>query len=873
MKKYQFWTSNSNYFVCFLSAFLLYTPLAQAAEIENSHDLNDYQFAPGLFKGNALSQNMIERFNEAEKVEAGTYKVDLYVNNRFIERRAIEFKPLKENTQGVEPCFMPDLLENAGIVGSWDYRQQQEQRKKNVSAGTQETDQECLSLKAVAPESTVYFDFSLLRLNLTIPQSLMKNMPRGYVKPSELNAGESIGFINYTGNYYYTNTKNIYGKHLDRDSGFLNLSGGINLGKWQYRQQSNLSIDNEHDREWNHLRSYVQRPIDQLHSQLSLGQLYSSGRFFSGLAFQGLSLATDERMRPSSLRGYAPVIRGTAQSNAKVSIRQDNKEIYQITVAPGPFEIKDLYPTSYSGNLTVVVTEADGSTHSNEVSYAAVPLSLREGTSNYNFIVGRTDLANTKDVGFADLTYEYGLNNLMTLNGGLRVASGYQAGALGGVFGGAYGAFGSNITYSRAKLPNMDTHQYLDGWMANLNYSKTFQPTDTVISIAGYRYSTSGFRDLNDVLGIRNAWENKDSWSSYGYLQRSRFQVGLSQSFGDYGSFYLSGSTQDYRDGRERDTLYQAGYMKTFGIVSLNVNYTRQRTHTLTGKIIKEERFDNFGGISISVPLGRERSASTPQLNTNYNRSNNSDNHQIGITGALDKDYSLSYSLGATLTDWGEQKAYTAGLYKRLPVMQVGLNTAISDDYRQASINFSGALAAHSGGVTLGPYLGDTFALIEAKGAKGASIVSSPYSKVDRFGYALIPSINPYHYNTIALDPHGMAENIELEGGEQRVAPYAGAAVKLNFKTRYGYSVLLQTKTATGENVPMGADVLDEQDNLIGMVGQSGQVYFRAEQPQGRLILKWGALENQQCRLNYQLDDEQLKQPLIKQRAQCEMVF
>ena len=169
------------------------------------------------------------------------------------------------------------------------------------------------------------------------------------------------------------------------------------------------------------------------------------------------------------------------------------------------------------------------------------------------------------------------------------------------------------------------------------------------------------------------------------------------------------------------------------------------------------------------MPLGRERLAGTPQLNTNYNRSNNSDNHQIGITGALDKDYSLSYSLGATLTDWGEQKAYTAGLYKRLPVMQVGLNTAISDDYRQASINFSGALAAHSGGVTLGPYLGDTFALIEAKGAKGASIVSSPYSKVDRFGYALIPSINPYHYNTIALDPHGMAENIELEGGEQRV--------------------------------------------------------------------------------------------------------
>ena len=43
-----------------------------------------------------------------------------------------------------------------------------------------------------------------------------------------------------------------------------------------------------------------------------------------------------------------------------VTIRQNNSVIYQTSVPPGEFEISDLYPTSYSGDLQVTVEEADG---------------------------------------------------------------------------------------------------------------------------------------------------------------------------------------------------------------------------------------------------------------------------------------------------------------------------------------------------------------------------------------------------------------------------------------------------------------------------------------------------------------------------------
>jgi outer membrane usher protein len=338
---------------------------------------------------------------------------------------------------------------------------------------------------------------------------------------------------------------------------------------------------------------------------------------------------------------------------------------------------------------------------------------------------------------------------------------------------------------------------------------------------------------------------------------------------GSYGSFYLSGSTQDYRDERERDTSLQAGYQKSFGILSMNLNYTRQKLHSLQGGSVKQEHFDNFGGLSLSFPLGSNRGRLMPNLNANYNRSNDNDNYQVGISGALDEDYSLSYNLGMNGGGQSNDQTYNAGLYKRLSKMSLGLNSAYNQQYWQSSLNASGALAIHAGGITLGSYLGDTFALVEAKGAKGAKIVSSPTNRIDRFGYALVPSISPYRYNTIALDPQGVSTNIELEGGEQRIAPYAGAAVKVNFKTRYGYSVLIQSRLAEGQNIPMGADVRNEAGEVIGMVGQAGQAYVRVEQPQGTLTFDWGDDAGQRCTMPYRIDRQQLEQPMIKLQLQC----
>ncbi|SUC40391.1 fimbrial outer membrane usher protein [Proteus mirabilis] len=65
-------------------------------------------------------------------------------------------------------------------------------------------------------------------------------------------------------------------------------------------------------------------------------------------------------MLPDSMRGFAPTIKGIANSNAIVTVKQNGFVIYQISVPPGAFEIKDLYATSSSGNLDVTIKENNG---------------------------------------------------------------------------------------------------------------------------------------------------------------------------------------------------------------------------------------------------------------------------------------------------------------------------------------------------------------------------------------------------------------------------------------------------------------------------------------------------------------------------------
>lgn len=140
-------------------------------------------------------------------------------------------------------------------------------------------------------------------------------------------------------------------------------------------------------------------------------------------------------MHADSERGYAPIVRGIAQSNATVEIRQNNYILYTSSVPPGPFEINDIYPSGSNGDLEIIITEADGSRHVTRQAFSALPIMVREGQLRYSLSAG-TYTSNTSGETEPSLItgdLSYGLTSNLTGIIGVQSSNGYKSIAIGGV--------------------------------------------------------------------------------------------------------------------------------------------------------------------------------------------------------------------------------------------------------------------------------------------------------------------------------------------------------------------------------------------------------------------------------------------------------
>lgn len=806
----------------------------------SSESQDDYYFDSSLFKGSNFDQKAIEKLARPNSMLPGSYKFDVLLNGTLLGR--YDATVVMRNGVAV-PCFSPELIQTIGI--------------KNIHENELIT-KTCWFLDELEPAAKVTIRPETFHLDITLPQSLLQVKPRGWISPQEYDYGTNIGFFNYLANYYHVSYSSS--QITNQDSGWLSINGGINLGSWQYRQSGTANWNEQQGLTWNTLNGYLQRPIVPLKSEFKAGQLITSGNFFSGLNYSGVNLASSQAMLPDTMQGYAPVVRGVANSNAKVTIRQNGNQIYQTTVPAGPFELNDLNPTSNSGDLQVEIAEADGTVKRFSVPFSAVPESVRPGISRYDIALGQTrDMSTNTD--FGDVTYQRGITNAFTAITGLRVASGYRAPVFGGVYASSLGAVGVDITFSQASVDD----KKLKGSMTRVNWSKTFQDTGTTVSLASYHYSTSGYRDLSNILGLRESALTAGDYLQYQSSQKERFDVTLSQNMGDLGNIFMTAATQNYRDGRSRDTQYQLGYGKGFSSgVAMNLAVTRQRI----GSYQNDARPENAVSLSISIPLFTQ-SRHPASLNASYNHSNSSgDQYQTSVSGALGEQQNTSYNLSSSYDQQSGSTTVGGGLQRRFPKTTLGVNASAGKNYWQFSGNAQGAVAVHSGGVTFGPYLADTFGLVEAKGAEGAQVFNSPQTTIDEHGYALIPAMTPYRYNSVSLSPAGMRGNAEILDSEKRVVPVYGSVPKISFRTKVGIAILIKLNTPADRSISMGTSVYDEKGQTVGMVSQNQQVYARVEKPEGKLHVEMD--NNLECDFPYAVKASAEQDALVNLTASCE---
>lgn len=177
----------------------------------------------------------------------------------------------------------------------------------------------------------------------------------------------------------------------------------------------------------------------------------------------------------------------------------------------------------------------------------------------------------------------------------------------------------------------------------------------------------------------------------------------------------------------------------------------------------------------------------------------------------------------------------------------------MADGYQQLGLSAGGNVVAHPAGVVFGPDQGRTMVLVYAPGAEGAKVNNTDQLTINKSGYAVIPYVTPYRINDVSLDTVGMSDDVELEGASQRVAPYEGSVTKVDFLTKLGKAIYIHTVDDKGNTLPFGADVIDSNDEHIGIVAQGSLVYLRTPKLSDTITVKWGDEQNEQCQMAYDI--------------------
>ncbi|MCS4232119.1 outer membrane usher protein [Stenotrophomonas chelatiphaga] len=775
------------------------------------------QFSAGFMLGGKSIDT--QHYLDQARFPDGVHALDVVING---ERHAIADIAFESG----EPCIGQSILESLGLKA--------DQLEKLIAQP-----EACSPLGQVIEGATVVVDQAELALRIGIPQAALASSGRGDVPMRQRDQGITAGFIDYS----FSESRS-----QRRSARYLALRTGLNAGAWRLRHRAALSQDAASTR-YAVLGTELQRDLPAWNSQLVIGQAHTGGELFAAVGFTGVRIATDERMLPDALRGYAPAVRGVANSNARVSIHQNGLLIHEVHVAPGPFLIDDLYPTSFGGDLQVTVTEADGREQRFRVGFSAAAQALRPGATRLSATGGTLREAGGRadHWRFVEATYARGISNPLTLLAGTQLADHYVAALVGAAFATPLGAVGLDLTRSRLAWPG---HEPVAGNSIRLNYQRSIAATGSHVAMTAHRYSRSGFVTLAET-----ARADVDR-GGVGARPRQRYQATLSQPLGSRGSLFFSGGRSTYGSEERPRSDMQLGFQGSFGHLTYGLSVMHYQA--------AQSQQTTHYALTASLPLGN--SAGAPRAHALLNPAQRSSRLQLGLSGTAGETHNLNYSASAHAVG-GQARSFSSNAAYRTSAGTLSAGYSQQGDSRSGNLGVAGSVVIHAGGVTAGPSVSDGFALIQAKGARGARVGSADGIRVSRDGFAVLPHISPYRWNRIELEPADLPLDVELQQTAQRVAPTAGSIVRVTFTTRTDRTLFIDATDAAGQPLPFAAALHDEHGHAKGAVGQGGVIQLRGASDAGVLIVDPHGPHR--CRLQYRIPTTADAYGLLWDAAQC----
>lgn len=774
---------------------------------------DDIQFNTDVLDVKDKANIDLSHFSRRGYIMPGDYTFKIKINQNELEEQPVSVYASGDDGKDSKACFTPDIVNKLGF-------------KEDIAKKfTLWHNNQCVDI-TILNGVEVHPNLSAGVLAVSVPQAYVEYTDDNWVPASMWDDGVPGLLADYN--------INAQTRKNDSDSDENTVSGngtfGANLGPWRARAdwQTNFedrSGDEEEgssgQKQWTWSRMYLYRALTSIKAQLTLGEDYLNSDLFDSFRFLGASVVSDDNMLPPNLRGYAPEVTGVAKTNAKVTISQQGRVIYETQVAAGPFAIQDLN-NAVSGTLDVRVQEQDGSEQNYKVSTANIPYLTRPGSVRYKLFAGRPTSYDHKADGdtFGSGEVSWGISNGWSLYGGM-VASGKYISLAAGLGRDlmALGALAFDVTRSDAKLD--DEHRH--GQSYRVSYSKRFDDTGSQVTFAGYRFSEKNYMSFNDYLSYTS--EHDDFMQS-----KEMYTITFSQQFKSLGmSAYLNYSHQTYWNNpvEDRYSMTISRYFDLGKWKNINTSLTAYRN-----------KFDGVNDdgmyMSVSVPWGDSGTVSyNGSMNGDSNshdlaysdRLKNGDNYRIAAGGSGD---------GGSLSGYYDHSADIADVTANVDYQH--------NQYTSAGLSLRGGITATTHGAALHRVnsTGGTRVMVDTGDATDIPVQGySDTTRTNMFGKAVVADVSNYSKNNLRIDINDLPDDAEASSSVVQATLTEGAIGYRKFNVVSGMKAMGIVRLADGTFPPFGASVQNAEKQEVGIVNDEGQTYLSGLKPGAKLNVSW----------------------------------
>ncbi len=552
------------------------------------------------------------------------------------------------------------------------------------------------------------------------------------------------------------------------------------------------------------LDSYWTRSDPATLRSISAGDLITRSLAWSrSVRLGGLQVGRNFALRPDLVTYPVAGFRGEAALPSTVDLYVNQVRQVTSSLPAGPFSIETPPALNGAGQATLVVRDVLGRETVQTVDLYVVPQMLAAGLSDYSFEAGVLREA----YGLRSSDYRGGLAGSASLRHGVSERLTFESHAEGAS---GFAQFGAGLLWQPGLIGQFNafmsiSEQGRTGEKFGVGYQYVAPQFNFT---AEYQRAAEDYRDLASLLGAPPPHRQFRMFSGVQLGPRAHLSASWLMTDSAAAGGPEPGGVEGAGDGGKA-RLASIGFRQSIGARS-----------TIYMSAFRDFAQDDSDGVYLgwSSALG-----DSVQFQSDYSSAD--DSTGIALTSRSPYAGGWDWLLRSSRTDESQHQAaasYAGNLG------EIGIDFTQDGGEERWQFGGRGAFVLADRALVAGRFVQDEFALVSTNGLAGVPVLheNRPVGRTNGDGLLLLPNVNAYEPNLVAIDPLAIPFGYRLDHPDRTATPRLAAGTVVRFPIEKPRAATLVLVDAADEPLPAGSrgELLEQGVQFV--VGYDGVVYL-----------------------------------------------